>query len=77
MKLLIKEESGVKWMSSPKQPQDSILPNTDGKNRFIPVRYTKNDSIVTKANAERTGNIRSTAVKPAIISKTQTNNAIS
>ena len=77
MTLLMKEVLGVKWISSPKHPQDSILPMTVGKNRFTPVRNTKNDSMATKANAESIGIIRSIAIKPAIISATQTSNAIS
>lgn len=54
--LFIKDVRGVKWISSPKHPHDSILPMTVGKNRFTPVRYVKNDNMATKANDEITGN---------------------
>ncbi|OYP59451.1 hypothetical protein CIL02_11130 [Prevotella sp. P3-122] len=44
-RLFKNEVVGEKCINSPKQPQLSILPNRLGMNRFVAVRYTKNNNI--------------------------------
>lgn len=43
-KVFIREALGEKWMNSPKQPHDSILPYSEGMKMLIAVRYKKNES---------------------------------
>lgn len=40
-KVFIREALGEKWMNSPKQPHDSILPYSEGMKMLIAVRYKK------------------------------------